>query len=493
MSNIDIPRERLSSALQYRKAISLGDTQHPEFARAILNAVRADPSFDIPKVVAIQTLGTDHIANMKATDLSVLFDPPSPPPAGSDDTYAAIMAEVRGLLAKIGIDDLAPGTLDNAHWRQQRVTLRGLIESFHDPRSIVLLAQSRFSGFDHRALQQANASIVVDKKLEIMAESFGIYPLLLDEIRESPLSFADSVVTRSGRPLSSSVLWHAHMFLSVSKSLPKTAWRDILEIGGGYGGLARLFLRSSAVNSYTILDLPESLACSYAYLRLSFPELSIQFVTDEASRRRMDEHAINLVPTTNAGALFERQYGLAVNTGSFREMPRSTCLQMMAHLQKNVSVGHFYSLNYGFERSFSHRETLQQVDDEVNLIAPELDGNWSLVDFRVNPLDIVLDSPRNWIEVLLRRDDGNTGPMPIPEDTNAHAWFGAVWMNLWKAPTPELIDLYMDGIARMCAGKTDVPYLSDLWEAGKFDEEFAKVGEVIYWKCRLAELTGGSA
>ena len=75
----------------------------------------------------------------------------------------------------------------------------------------------------------------------------------------SPLRYAygDGLVCS---PTSLRYLWHAHLILSWFKSFDKFSY-DIVEIGGGYGGLCAaicLFAKkyNIAVPSYTIIDLP---------------------------------------------------------------------------------------------------------------------------------------------------------------------------------------------------------------------------------------------
>jgi len=54
----------------------------------------------------------------------------------------------------------------------------------------------------------------------------------------------------------------------------------ILEIGGGYGALARQIKRIMPNVSYTICDLPASLYVSSAYLSVACPDLATHVVSE---------------------------------------------------------------------------------------------------------------------------------------------------------------------------------------------------------------------
>jgi putative sugar O-methyltransferase len=55
--------------------------------------------------------------------------------------------------------------------------------------------------------------------------------------------------------------------------------QTVLEIGGGFGGLASKLLQLNPNVKYVICDLPPSMAIAYFYLRCTFPHLKIHFAT----------------------------------------------------------------------------------------------------------------------------------------------------------------------------------------------------------------------
>ena len=94
------------------------------------------------------------------------------------------------------------------------------------PNETVQFAQSQIP-FDHKL--EYNQEIVEFKLTELKKE-FGELP----KIFESEHSLGNSI--RNG--YSNIFLWHLYFYLRITKEIKP---KKILEIGGGYGGLARIF------------------------------------------------------------------------------------------------------------------------------------------------------------------------------------------------------------------------------------------------------------
>jgi hypothetical protein len=91
----------------------------------------------------------------------------------------------------------------------------------------------------------------------------------------------------------------------------------ILEIGGGYGGLAWFLTRIVPHATYTIVDLPSSLVHSGCYLTVAQSTHPVRLSDGTAAETGKE---IELVPNTVAEALIGRRFDLAINTISFAEM-----------------------------------------------------------------------------------------------------------------------------------------------------------------------------
>jgi len=389
----------------------------------------------------------------------------------------SIMTDIREFLACYDAEKTHPNTVVTPHWDVKRSHVRDLVVNFKDPRSVVYFAQSHASGFDHRSLNSAAAKDIIDTKINGIRATTGVSPLFLDEISESPFSIPQGQFDINGKSYSTSLLWHARFFIGIWRGLENQKNIDVLEVGGGFGGLARLMLRTGNVNKYVIVDLPESIVSSYSFLKLNFPELQIQIAATPADVNEKQGADVLLVPSDYLDELKGREFDLGINTGSIQEMPKSSSDKYVSFFENDAKFKYFYSLNYSMIQHFRHGEMEQAVPEELNFVAPVLDRSWRVRLFYLNPPDILVDTPMNWLEVFLERDETSSDEiLTVPDEKYSQEWFQAIWSNLWKAPSRELIEDYFEGIRVLFNEELDFPFNRE--KRSQFDN----IGEVIYWR-----------
>jgi putative sugar O-methyltransferase len=111
----------------------------------------------------------------------------------------------------------------------------------------------------------------------------------------------------------------------------------ILEIGGGFGGLASFLLRRSRRMKYVGVDLPENLTIQAYYLSCVFPHLRV-YVYDEDFRsldREMAEaYDVVLLPTASLPAVASELVDLIVNVRSLSEMKQEQINEYFAQIAR---------------------------------------------------------------------------------------------------------------------------------------------------------------
>ncbi len=117
----------------------------------------------------------------------------------------------------------------------------------------------------------------------------------------------------------------------------------VVEIGGGYGGLALSLSTILGDSRYVIVDLPEVLLFSAAYLTLHAPEKSL-FLYDPASPARLAEADFVLLPDYRLDLLAGSDFDLAINLASMQEMRPEQVERYLDFLNATCS-GVFYSCN----------------------------------------------------------------------------------------------------------------------------------------------------
>ena len=325
-----------------------------------------------------------------------------------------------------------------------------------------------YSGFDHRIADPVEALKVINFKLEELKIRFPDFDLNQHPgLNESPFSIDKSVVQMDGRKYSSIFLTHLYFYLRTTSFLkPGTSAKRVLEIGSGYGALARIYKTLSPGTTYVLMDLPESLFYSQTFLTSSFPGAKTKYIDSSTPfDLQAGDYDFVFVPVQHCAALKAGDFDLVINTGSLQEMPDDTVRFWMQFIQETIRAKLFYSWNYFLNNKQIYSETGLQ---NINLICPILDPWWNVKYFRINDPVITVDCDgRNWLEVCVERfsaaDRKNTDPVTygkklfarcgqIREGTNP--WFASLWMAIWCDPRPEYTSLMLKGIDSFAKGRS---------------------------------------
>jgi len=239
----------------------------------------------------------------------------------------------------------------SSHWQGKQDAMRQMIETFKSPQDAIHYAQATDSGFDHR--RKFNTGLV-EKKLANITARFPGFTL---DIGESLLSHPDSLGSMNGKQVSNILFWHLNAYLACTTFIPRP--KSVLEIGGGYGGLARLFALNDI--DYTIMDMPESLFFSEVYLRANGIDNVKQLTAD-----------------TEIG-----DYDLAISQGTFQEMPQEWVNTLTKKLKGKVK--YIYSLNY-----------LRGGPYGTGAVFPK--AGWKIIREEIDPPVITGDIVGMWME-----------------------------------------------------------------------------------------------
>jgi putative sugar O-methyltransferase len=147
--------------------------------------------------------------------------------------------------------------------------------------------------------------------------------------------------------------YQAHYF---SRLLTEIAKPVILEIGGGFGGLAYYILKRIPGVTYLGFDLPENIFLQSYYLSCAFPELKI--LTYDASmtaltRDTIAAYDIVLLPNFMLQHVESAAVDLAVNVRSLSEMPAQTISEYLRQIDR-VSRLYFFHENIFKPRADSY-------------------------------------------------------------------------------------------------------------------------------------------
>ncbi len=163
---------------------------------------------------------------------------------------------------------------------------------------------------------------------------------------------------------------YLHYYANSIKNLLHTkdnSKKTILEIGGGYGGLA-YFLNKNITNlTYVDLDLPENMALTAYYLLCSFPNKKIMLYGED-SLENISNYDIVILPNFCLDELKNNTADLVFNSYSLAEMAPKTIEHYMSKI-KQISKEFIFHINH------SNRSTSINADN----FGFETDSSYSLI------------------------------------------------------------------------------------------------------------------
>lgn len=324
-------------------------------------------------------------------------------------------------------------------WSDVHQTLHhGAIDTIDDPLELIrfLTANNAFTYPRHTS----------DRKFRKIVKGYFKYldredidlKSLPAEIAESNLIAPETLFEKHGRKLSTMFLLHLCVAQRIIKHTKNV--NNILEIGGGYGNLARIMRLFNPKIMYVIVDLLDSLYCSYVFLRTHFPDARILFVT--RPNEVMDGYDFVFVPTEFFSELKGRDFDLVVNTCSLGEMNQSAVDRYMQFI--NYSARYFYSVN-----RFGPPDPYTTPDQANTSII--LNSDWDILvwdAFGETGFSQIEPVAPPYLELLAERTSMHSGSSVLlmlakALKVNSSAWHYCMWNAIRLSPTKQTIEDYL--------------------------------------------------
>ncbi len=210
---------------------------------------------------------------------------------------------------------------------------------------------------------------------------------LVRQYRESPVGKPTMDCPQLGISVNS--LGMLYYFARIIEQLNRHDFGSIIEFGGGYGSLCRVFLELlPKPPTYVIIDLPEILALQYVFLRGSsseyrvFPHTSLPIELKEGSLNLVPVHLIEELPL--GGDLFVSTFALSEAGKAMQEIiTRCSFLNCKAAYMVGQNAR---SIETEGVHSWESPETIhsaaQRVFDTVELAPFHLADAWELMAWR---------------------------------------------------------------------------------------------------------------
>jgi SAM-dependent methyltransferase len=301
--------------------------------------------------------------------------------------HLSVVMEARRHLEKALSQTSAKQPAYGSRWQPQVDAMRRDIPGLRDSPSCLHYAQKNIT-FDGRPPFPSDMRQIQFREWAVENEFPHLVPVLR-RMYDNPWSYSESLGEFNGRTVSQIFYCHARIVLAgiTYASGPKR----VLEIGGGYGEIARLWLINSAapIESYVIVDIPESLFFAEVALKAEFGSEVGYFDGHDPGTR------ILLVPITYLSNL-TRSSDLVVNTGSMQEMT-DEWIDFYIEWLTNYDTRFFYSLNYV-------AQPIGVMGESRNLWSQRIGPEWSTRHLRLDIPLLDLEGPtRDFLEILYEK------------------------------------------------------------------------------------------
>jgi hypothetical protein len=281
---------------------------------------------------------------------------------------------------------------DYGRWQEWARVMRKHIDGFASATEVLHYAQNaRELPFSHR--EKANPELLEACNI-ITRNEFPWFNEFLDVMTDNPESLPETLIDTGLNPLfrerqiSDMFFWHIYSLFTIRSHVPHA--RNVIEIGGGDGAMARLWCLYFPVDHYVIIDLPESLYFSEVNLRSIFGDM-VAYCIDSVPI----DAKILLVPAEK----LERVWGasdVVLSIGSMQEMNDAWITRYMAWLDAHQHE-YFYSLNYA-------GQPIKELGESRCWWGPRPSTEWSTKLLALNPAVVRIMCPnRHFLQALYRK------------------------------------------------------------------------------------------
>ncbi len=157
-------------------------------------------------------------------------------------------------------------------------------------------------------------------------------------------------------------------------SAPKK--NTILEIGGGYGGLAYFLNKSIPELTYIDLDLPENMALTAYYMLCCFPDKKILFYGED-SLDNIHKYDIAILPNFCIDYIKDNTADLVFNSYSFAEMAPETINYYIKKIKK-ISKNYILHVNHSYKSSSLNADNFGIDKDGIFTLISRSKAMWAM-------------------------------------------------------------------------------------------------------------------
>lgn len=397
----------------------------------------------------------------------------------SEETSASIRAMVHEVYPRLAQIPYPEDYAVSTRWMETADRALRLARGLRDPRHI---AYAGLAIFDVPLVVLTDS---VRSELADRCEStyYRNHPELRG-IGDSLLARAGTTVMVDWVPYSTKTEQGFFFYREIFSSLPQLEPIEIvIEIGSGFGRLARIMHLANRAKCFVLVDLPESLLFSYAYLKVNFPHAKTHIVSSLADilPDMQRKYQFIFCPVQLLAELRIGQTDLVINTYSFSEMTQSCVNYLMRCIHEVLQPRFLYSMNIMFSQKGLHYST-GGLDGEANDLVLNIEPVWWPIAFQLTPS---LDGSSYWISgsaVLKRVPDLSPAELVCnildaasQVEHGSVQWLGHMYLAALWGGNLDTTEEFFEGLHHYLAAQTIV---------ARPEFNFEEIGEVRYLRKR---------
>jgi putative sugar O-methyltransferase len=139
---------------------------------------------------------------------------------------------------------------------------------------------------------------------------------------------------------------YQHYYAVLIRQLLNSAQKPVVvELGGGFGGLAYFLLRDIPGLTYVNFDLPEALALASYYVLRSLPQIEVVLYGEAELSNAIGRPAALMMPSFEIMKVADKSVDISFNSYSLAEMSPATIGVYVAQIARTTR-GHFVHVNH---------------------------------------------------------------------------------------------------------------------------------------------------
>jgi hypothetical protein len=249
-------------------------------------------------------------------------------------------------------------------------------------------------------------------------------------------------------------------------------FNTIIETGTGFGNTARIFHIRQANSCYVLVDLPENLIYSYAFINMHFPDAKIDIVLDKEFRFNLCDFIF--CPIQQLSNLNIPNVDLYLNTYSLGEMPQPSIDHVLKHIQR-LKPKYIYSENIMFANKKYLYDAGREDSSEIVLnLQPQwlpllFEFNWQIMEVHRYIVSALLERVELPVELLIEALLAERNR--TEKDWIKDYYFAALYDKQYTDKFLDILERY-----NINSGCLNTP-----------NYDFNKIGEVIWFRRRLGQ------